>query len=213
MFDKDYYQLLQIPPSASSGDIRKAYRQLALKFHPDKNNTPHAAAQFLLINEAYGVLNDPAQRKKYDSIRFAGQVVNTVIASTPEAIREMSEELTRRIKKIIPTVSIVISWYRTWKLFYLYTILQLLENHPDSIQLSLIISDCLFCLQYTDCKDCMTLLDRLQNIKGLNAEANFSIQSFRKEYLKNYYWNRYKMLVVLAITVVCCVLLYLSRSF
>ncbi len=213
MFDKDYYQLLQIPPSASSGDIRKAYRQLALKFHPDKNNTPHAAAQFLLINEAYGVLNDPAQRKKYDSIRFAGQVVNTVIASTPEAIREMSEELTRRIKKnnpdrinrdkLVQDLEAVLSVYH----------IQLLENHPDSIQLSLIISDCLFCLQYTDCKDCMTLLDRLQNIKGLNAEANFSIQSFRKEYLKNYYWNRYKMLVVLAITVVCCVLLYLSRSF
>lgn len=213
MFDKDYYQLLHIPSSASADDIRKAYRRLALKFHPDKNNTPHAAAQFLLINEAYGVLNDPAQRKKYDSIRFAGQVVNHIIATTPAEIREMSEELTRRIKKnnpdrinrdkLVQDLEAVLSVYH----------IQLLENHPDSVQLSLMISDCLFCLQYTDFTDCMLLLDRLQKIKGLNTEMNFRIQSFRKEYLKNYYWDRYKMLVVLAITIVFCVLLYMSRPF
>ncbi|TDO28194.1 J domain-containing protein [Sediminibacterium goheungense] len=213
MFDKDYYQLLQIAPSASSGDIRKAYRQLALKFHPDKNNTPDAAAQFLLINEAYAVLNDPAQRKKYDSIRFAGQVMNSIIATTPAEIREMSEELTRRIQKsnpdrinrdkLVQDLNAILSVYH----------IQLLENHPDSIHLSLIVTDCLFCLQYTDCKDCMVLLDRLQHIKGLNTESGFRIQSFRKQYLKSYYWNRYKMLVVLAITLVFCLLLYLSRSF
>ncbi len=213
MFDKDYYQLLQIPPSASVGDIRKAYRRLALKFHPDKNNTAHAAAQFLLINEAYGVLHDPTQRKKYDSIRFAGQVVNSTIATTPAEIREMSEELTRRIKKnnpdrinrdkLVQDLEAVLSVYH----------IQLLENHPDSTQLSLIVTDCLFCLQYTDFKDCRILLEKLQNIKGLNTETGLRIQSFRKEYLKNYYWDRYKMLVVLVITVALCLLLYLSRSF
>jgi molecular chaperone DnaJ len=213
MFDKDYYQLLQIPPSASSGDIRKAYRRLALKFHPDKNNTPHAAAQFLLINEAYGVLHDPAQRKKYDSIRFAGQISNSIIATTAEEIREMSKALTEKIKKSNPDrinrdklaqdLDAVLSVYH----------IQLLENNPDSIQLSLLVTDCLFCLQYTDFKECMRLLDRMQHIKGLNAEADSRIQSFRNQYLKNYYWDRYKMLVVLAITVVLCLLLYLSRSF
>lgn len=66
MFNKDYYQALQIPPSASAAQIRKAYRKLAMEVHPDKNNTQQASAQFVMISEAYAVLSNPVQRKKYD---------------------------------------------------------------------------------------------------------------------------------------------------
>jgi curved DNA-binding protein len=63
----DYYQILGIAKNASQEDIKKAYRKLARKHHPDLNpNDKNAHKQFQLINEANEVLSDPEKRKKYD---------------------------------------------------------------------------------------------------------------------------------------------------
>lgn len=67
----DYYRILEIPPNASSDDIKKAYRKRALKLHPDVNKHPEADAQFKALNEARDVLSDPTQRMQYDRIYFA----------------------------------------------------------------------------------------------------------------------------------------------
>ncbi len=70
---KDYYQILGISKSASPEEIKKAYRRLALKFHPDKNpNDPAAAEQFKEINEAYEVLSNPERRLDYDRFGIVG---------------------------------------------------------------------------------------------------------------------------------------------
>lgn len=67
---KDYYQILQIPPEAGSEEIKKAYRHLALKYHPDKNpGQAWAEEKFKLVSEAYGVLIDPQKRQQYDRQR------------------------------------------------------------------------------------------------------------------------------------------------
>lgn len=63
----DYYQVLGVDKKASQGDIKKAYRKLARKHHPDLNpNDPAAKDKFQAINEANEVLSDPEKRKKYD---------------------------------------------------------------------------------------------------------------------------------------------------
>ena len=63
----DYYKILEIAKSASVADIKKAYRKLARKYHPDLNpNNKEAEQKFKEINEANEVLSDPEKRKKYD---------------------------------------------------------------------------------------------------------------------------------------------------
>jgi curved DNA-binding protein len=66
---KDYYKILGVDKKASADEIKKAYRKLALKYHPDKNpNNKAAEDKFKEINEANEVLSDPEKKKKYDEL-------------------------------------------------------------------------------------------------------------------------------------------------
>src|SRR5215208_6396913 len=62
----DYYKVLGVDRKASQDDIKKAYRKLARKYHPDTNKDAGAEERFKQISEAYDVLGDPDKRKKYD---------------------------------------------------------------------------------------------------------------------------------------------------
>jgi DnaJ-class molecular chaperone len=73
---KDYYGILQVPKAATDVDVKKAYRKLAMKYHPDKNpETPEEAAKkFQEIGEAYDVLSDLEKRAIYDQYGYEGLV-------------------------------------------------------------------------------------------------------------------------------------------
>ena len=71
--DKDYYAILGVDEKADAAAIKKAYRRLAKKHHPDANpGNPRAAERFKEVGEANGVLSDPQKRKKYDQMRKLG---------------------------------------------------------------------------------------------------------------------------------------------
>ncbi len=65
---KDYYQILGVPRTASQDDIKRAYRKLARKYHPDVSKEPNAEARFKEVNEAQEVLKDPEKRAAYDAL-------------------------------------------------------------------------------------------------------------------------------------------------
>ena len=70
---KDYYAVLGIKKDASADEIKKAYRKLALKYHPDKNpGDKKAEEKFKELTEAYAVLSDPEKKRQYDQFGDAG---------------------------------------------------------------------------------------------------------------------------------------------
>src|SRR4029453_2281926 len=69
---KDYYETLGVSRNASPEDLKKAFRRLAMKYHPDRNNDDGAEARFKQIGEAYEVLSDPEKRSAYDRFGHAG---------------------------------------------------------------------------------------------------------------------------------------------
>ena len=73
---KDYYRTLGVPENASDGEIKKAYRKLAMQYHPDRNpgKEQWANEKFKEINEAYGVLGDPQKSKQYDQFGTVGDI-------------------------------------------------------------------------------------------------------------------------------------------
>ncbi len=67
MAERDFYDILGVPRTATQEEIQRAYRKLARKYHPDVNKDPGAADRFKEISEAYHVLSDPKTRKRYDA--------------------------------------------------------------------------------------------------------------------------------------------------
>ena len=67
MAKRDYYEILGVERGAGNGEIKSAYRKLALKHHPDRNQGDKGAeSKFKEVNEAYGVLSDSSKRQQYD---------------------------------------------------------------------------------------------------------------------------------------------------
>ncbi|MDM7913541.1 MAG: DnaJ domain-containing protein [Methanotrichaceae archaeon] len=68
-FSRDYYEILGLDSNATSEDIKRAYRELVKKYHPDANRSAMSEELFKLISEAYDVLSDDARRRQYDLYR------------------------------------------------------------------------------------------------------------------------------------------------
>ena len=100
---KDYYHILEVDRNASAEDIRRAFRRLALQYHPDHNpeNIKGAEAKFKEINEAYEVLSDDENRWRYDSLtRLSGYpgsriVMENIFSESVEfeILREMLQKI------------------------------------------------------------------------------------------------------------------------
>lgn len=84
MSRKDYYEILSVPRTATMEEIKKSYRKLAMKFHPDKNPGDKAAEdRFKEISEAYEVLRDPKRKQMYDQFGHVGATAGAHAGSNP----------------------------------------------------------------------------------------------------------------------------------
>lgn len=93
----NHYELLNVAPTATVEEIEKAFRQLSVKYHPDRDKTPIGAAIFRQLGEAHKTLTDPAKRADYDARLNAGPT------PTPQPQNNPSES---KVKEVIVDVAI-----------------------------------------------------------------------------------------------------------
>jgi curved DNA-binding protein CbpA len=101
---KDYYGILEIETSATTAEIKKAYRKLAQQYHPDKNNNnPYATARFAEIKEAYEVLTSPVKKDYYLQQRWYNQSIGKKKKQdviTPVSILQQALEMERYVANL-----------------------------------------------------------------------------------------------------------------
>ena len=85
----DHYQTLEVRRDASAEEIQRAYRNLALRYHPDRNGAPDAAARMTAINEAWEVLGDGGRRREYDAVLTRPVLPQEFVTSVLLAARDV----------------------------------------------------------------------------------------------------------------------------
>jgi molecular chaperone DnaJ len=91
---RDYYEVLGVPRDVDAATLKRAYRELALKYHPDQNpDNPDAEAHFKEVSEAYTVLSDPDSRSKYDRGGFVGGGVGVDIGGFTDLFESLFGDL------------------------------------------------------------------------------------------------------------------------
>ncbi len=84
---KGYYAILGLATNADAAEIKATFRRKAMELHPDRNNSPNATGEFQLLNEAYGILSDPASRAQYDTMSIeTGPLSSATTEEPPEPI-------------------------------------------------------------------------------------------------------------------------------
>ncbi|MGK2862932.1 MAG: J domain-containing protein [Chitinophagaceae bacterium] len=97
---KDYYSILELPPSASSNEIKKAFRRLAHQYHPDKKNADFSHSKFSDIKEAYETLTNPVKKHNYLQQRWYAQSRGKKMMKetlTPDAILRQMLDLEKYV--------------------------------------------------------------------------------------------------------------------
>jgi len=212
---KDYYKILGISPSATTQEVKKAFRKLALLYHPDKNSgrpIQVSTERFSAIQEAYKVLSDARLRAQYQYARHVlhPQTVAQPLAASAAEVRALAQKLHSHTRHLDP--------FRINRdLLYLQVMellsdqhLHLLQEQADPLinrDISQLLSGC---LRHLSLAQLAAIEDRLATLARHDRESSLELNRFFRETRQYHYWNRYKIVVALSLSLLFCLALYLS---
>lgn len=210
---KDYYKILEIEPNATLPEIKKAYRRLAMLYHPDKTpGDQYAATQFNEIKEAYEVLTNPGKKNHYLQQRWFNQAIHNRKrnkAITPHFIIQESLALNRHISgmNIYKADMVLLQEY----VLSLVTdnVIKELNSFEDKESNEQIVHLLLNNITHMPLKYSTKIYDQLLKLAAEDETLQTSIHSKRKEHIQQNRWEKLRPLVILVITAVLCFFIYL----
>lgn len=212
MQNKNYYKILELTHSASQHDIKKAFRQLAMKYHPDKNgDNKFAEAHFREIQEAYQVLSDPNRRSAYNQSRWYRQSMRRETPSeiiSPASILKKCRDLNRYISELDAfRINQQALHQYIMHLLSEKNLLLLIESKDNLFNTS-VIDEFLKASQPLSYMYMRKVGDNLIRLAGDDYTAMETIYSCLKERRMQSYWQQYQPLIILIITLVLCWVIY-----
>src|SRR5450432_316064 len=205
---KDYYKMLKVQPTATSLQIKKSFRQLALLYHPDKNpGNAIAEATFREIQEAYETLINPEKREEYNYKRWYSRSINEQFIHEPLSAALVLKECTR-LNEYMQTVNVLrvdfdgLS-YHIRQLLSDTNINILQQSNDESINAD-IIEKTLQSASVLPFGYIQPITNLLMKITGNNEELAGQIQTFVVQQKQKNNWQKYKVTFVIAVTVFLC---------
>ncbi len=209
---KDYYKILEVQPAAGLPEIKKAYRRLAFKYHPDTNNGQFAEIRFREIQEAWEVLSHADKRRHYDEERWLAGMGNRTRDKelvTPQWILKEAQRLARHM-------ATVDTYRMSHSSLHDYIFLLLSDAHMAILQQD---GD-----EETNCNIVRTLLASTKNLKHLYMQAvgnrlallaGTDNMLMREIYLqvnqsrRSAAWEKYMPFVIVLTAIILSLLMYL----
>ena len=213
---KDYYSILEIPPGASLPDVKKAYRRLAMQYHPDKQaGNDVSDARFDEIKEAYEVLTDPGRKKEYLEKRWYNQVMNLRTPPTPTTTDAMLKQLVELRKHILPMDRFRMDKYGLYEyLDHLFSgeCVAMLNQTRDTPLADRIVEMTLPVMESLPPALREKFLPRLFQLEALGPGSVKQIRQDVRSARLSRNWARWRLPLLVALVVVICVaIFYLSR--
>ena len=213
---KDYYKILGVTPSASQQEIRKAYRALAFKYHPDKNpESSLAEAHFKEIQEAYATLSDNYKRDKYDDERWLNGMGNNTRygeAVTPAWLVSVARQLNA-------SLAVMDTHRMSQRALYAYILLILSDAHLGVLQQSAdeqanktIIDEVLVATEKLQIQYLDEIMQRLAILAAEDKATIHDIQNTIKERTIRARQEKLFPYIVMLITLALCIFMYLYGS-
>lgn len=209
---KDHYRTLGVRPSAQQTEIKKAYRALAIKYHPDKNpDDPLAEAQFKEIQEAYSILSDSTKRSIYDDERWLSGMDNKrgyVQEVTPGWLMKVSSEL----NDSLATMDTHRMSQRALKSYILLILadahLSVLHHYNNRTANRKIITEILKAVRKLEIQYVDEIEERLIILAGNDEEMLDEIDDKIEDRKRNAIFEKYLPYFVIFITLVLCLCMY-----
>jgi len=209
---KDHYKILELESSATTTEIKQAYRRLALLHHPDKNNNdPYSAALFAEIKEAYEVLTNPSKKEQYLQQRWYNQSIGkkkTETVITPVSVLKEALELERYVSRL--------DIYRMDK----QGLFEYINAQLDDATIEKLKS-----FNEPDVND-QVIYTTLKSVKPLNAEqatiigkqlsklagpeSQQKINATLQQLTRKEKWEKSELPIVLIITIIICLLIWFA---
>ncbi len=212
--DMDYYRILNISPTASISDIKKAFRKLAMRYHPDKNKDVAAGKYFAEIQKAYTILNDPAKRAAYNYQCYLSVTNRTKkpLAQSTFDVLQLSKSLSDKVAALDP--------FRTNIDQISYAVKDLLSSHHiqlfrernDIIANQQFFRHILIILNTLPLPLVLSAFETLQPLTANNPQLLREMKTFLQEAKRLHYWRKYKILVALVATILFCLLIILLSA-
>jgi molecular chaperone DnaJ len=204
---KDHYQVLAVPASASTETIKKAFRQLAMRYHPDKHNNSTAANEkFAEIHTAYNILSDPKKRADYNYQRYLNNPLysNRPPIATAEDVLHASDKINASIRLQNPyNIDRDVLYFQLMDLLSQENIILLQAENSDAVNHAVTLNT-LQALKHIPFQKTKNIFPQLHLLHTNNTATQQELDAHYKQLKQSFYWEKYKVWIALAVAVLIC---------